>query len=91
VWAHTAYDWLRRQLPGYEHATPDTIWRRFVNTRGDLTIGPHGITARLNNRSYSPVLRHTQLAPVDLPWWNDRTLTIEIGQPHANQGRIPST
>ncbi|MGH2990272.1 MAG: hypothetical protein ACRDMA_10485 [Solirubrobacterales bacterium] len=32
VWAAAAYDALRRRLRGYESATPDTIWRRFVST-----------------------------------------------------------
>jgi hypothetical protein len=27
------------------------------------------------------VLRTAQLPPVEIPWWNGRTLTIEIGQP----------
>lgn len=81
VWAHATYDLLRRQLAGYEHATPDTIWCRFVSTRGRLTITPDGIVARLNNRTYSPVLRTAKIPPIAIPWWNDRTLTIEIGQP----------
>jgi transposase len=81
VWAHAAYDLLRRRLAGYQHATPDTIWRRFVSTRGRLTATPDGIVARLNNRTYSPVLRTAQLPPVDIPWWGGRTLTFEIGQP----------
>jgi hypothetical protein len=81
VWAHAAYDLLRRRLPGYEQATPDTIWRRFISTRGRLTITPDGITARLNNRTYSPVLRTAELPSIDIPWWNHRTLTFQIGQP----------
>jgi hypothetical protein len=81
VWAHATYDLLRRHLTGYHHATPDTIWRRFVSTRGRITIHPDGITAKLNNRTYSPVLRTAKLPPVTIPWWNNRTLTIEIGQP----------
>jgi len=82
VWAHATYDLLRRQLTGYTHATPDTIWRRFVSTRGQLTITPDGITARLNNRTYSPVLRTAKIPPIAIPWWNDRTLAIEIGPPN---------
>jgi hypothetical protein len=81
VWAHATYDLLRRHLTGYHHAAPDTIWRRFVSTRGRITIHPDGITAKLNNRTYSPVLRTAKLPPVTIPWWNNRTLTIEIGQP----------
>jgi transposase len=82
VWAHATYDLLRRQLTGYQHATPDTIWRRFVSTRGRLTINPDGIVARLNNRTYSPVLRTAKIPPTPIPWWNNRTLTIEIGPPN---------
>jgi hypothetical protein len=81
VWAHAAYDLLRRQLTGYETATPDTIWRRFISTRGRLTIAPDGIVAQLKNRTYSPVLRTAAISPVTIPWWNGRTLTIQIGQP----------
>jgi hypothetical protein len=51
-----------------------------------LTIGPHGIVARLNNRTYSPVLRTAKIPPVPIPWWNDRTLTIEIGPPNPDIG-----
>lgn len=81
VWAHAAYNLLRRQLAGYEHATPDTISRRFISTRGRLTITDDGITARLNNRTYSPVLRTAELPTVEIPWWNGRTLDLQIGQP----------
>jgi transposase len=85
VWAHAAYDLLRRQLTGYEQATPDTIWRRFISTRGRITITPDGITAKLNNRTYSPVLRTAAPPPVHIPWWNDRTLTLQIGQPPSHR------
>jgi hypothetical protein len=28
------------------------------------------------------VLRTAKIPPVPIPWWNDRTLTIEIGPPN---------
>jgi hypothetical protein len=76
VWAAAAYDALRRQLPGYESATPDTIWRRFISTSGQITIGPRDITARLNSRTYSPVTRTASLPKTEIPWWNGRHLRL---------------
>ena len=78
VWAAATYDALRRQLPGYESATPDTIWRRFISTSGQITIGPRDITARLNSRTYSPVMRTASLPKTEIPWWNGRHLRLEF-------------
>ena len=69
---------LRRRLPGYASATPDTLQRRFLNTGG--TIHSHGseIVVRLNRRTYSPVLRQATLPEtITVPWWEGRTLRYE--------------
>jgi hypothetical protein len=78
VIAQLAYDDLRRRLPGYEHATPDTIWRRFVSTRGHITLAPDGVVARLARRTYSPVLRSAELPEIEVPWWQGRRLRLEF-------------
>jgi hypothetical protein len=78
VWAQAAYDALRRRLPGYATATPDTIWRRFVSTSGQLTLGPTEVVARIAERTYSPVLRSADLPEVKVPWWGGRRLRFEI-------------
>ena len=78
VWAAATYDALRCQLPGYEGATPDTIWRRFISTSGQITIGPDHVTCRLNSRTYSPVMRTASLPNTDIPWWNGRPLRLEF-------------
>src|SRR5215207_819521 len=78
VWAQAAYDALRRRLPGYATATPDTIWRRFVSTSGQLTLGPTEVVARIAERTYSPVLRSADLPQVKVPWWGGRRLRFEI-------------
>lgn len=69
---------LRRRLPGYQAATPNTIQRRFLDTGG--TITPHGdtIVVRLDRRAYSPVLRAADLPDTTVPWWHNRTLTFEF-------------
>jgi hypothetical protein len=78
VWAAATYDYLRQRLRGYETATPDTIWRRFISTSGQLTIGPDGITCRLNSRTYSPIMRSADLPELEIPWWNGRRLRLEF-------------
>ena len=78
VAAQLAYDWLRRRLPGYETATPDTIWRRFVSTKGSVVLGPEEVVVRLGERTYSPVLRAADLPTVSVPWWEGRRLRFEL-------------
>ncbi len=76
--AQLAYDALRRRLSGYENATPDTIWRRFVSTRGCVTLGPKEVLVRLRQRTYSPVMRSASLPEVRVPWWGGRRLRFEF-------------
>ncbi len=76
--AQLAYDWLRRRLPGYQTATPDTIWRRFINTKGSVTLGPDEVVVRLGERTYSPVLRAADLPTINVPWWEGRRLRYEL-------------
>jgi hypothetical protein len=78
VWAAAAYDHLRQRLPGYEQITPNTIWRRFISTSGQITIEPHQITCRLNSRTYSPIMRSAQLPPTEIPWWDGRHLRFQF-------------
>jgi transposase len=78
VWAAAAYDHLRQRLPGYQDTTPDTIWRRFISTSGQLTIAPNAITCRLKSRTYSPVMRSADLPELEIPWWDGRHLRFQF-------------
>jgi hypothetical protein len=78
VLAHTICAALRRRLPGYHTATPDTLQRRFLSTGGTITTRRDQITVRLNRRTYSPVLRQASLPEsIAVPWWDGRTLRYE--------------
>ncbi|HWM99409.1 MAG TPA: hypothetical protein VNO54_20395 [Streptosporangiaceae bacterium] len=78
VLAHTVCTALRRRLPGYGTAAPDTLQRRFLNTGGIITSDGNQITVRLNRRTYSPVLRQAALPQtITVPWWEGRTLRYE--------------
>jgi hypothetical protein len=78
VLAHTLCAALRRRLPGYHTATPDTLQRRFLNTGGIIENHRDQITIRLNRRTYSPVLRQASLPKtITVPWWGGRTPRYE--------------
>jgi hypothetical protein len=71
---------FRLRLPGnYDHATPDTLQRRFLDTPGEIITTPQGITVKINRRAYSPVLRGATLpADTAVPWWGGRQLHFEF-------------
>ncbi len=70
VLAHTVCAALRRRLPGYGSASPDTLRGRFLNTGGIiLNHGPE-IVVRLSRRTFSPVLRQSSLPKtITILWW----------------------
>ena len=78
VLAHTLCTALRRRLPGYATAAPDTLRRRFLSTGGTITGHRDQITIRINRRTYSPVLSQASLPEIiTVPWWEGRTLRYE--------------
>ncbi len=68
---------LRRRLPGYATATPDTLQRRFLQTGGVILNRGDSVVVRLNRRTYSPVLRQADIPEVAVPWWGGRRLRFE--------------
>ena len=69
---------LRRRLPGYATATPDTLQRRFLNTGGIIENDRRQTTIRLARRTYSPVLRQASLPEtITVPWWGGQTLRYQ--------------
>jgi len=71
---------LRRRLPGYQTATPDTLQRRFPQTGGTILNNNDTITVRLDRRAYSPVLRGADLPDTTVPWWGGRQLHLEYAE-----------
>jgi hypothetical protein len=72
---------LRRRLPGYHTATPDTLQRRFLKTDGIILNDKDTITVRLDLRAYSPLLRQADIPDETIvPWWGDRRLRFQYAQ-----------
>jgi hypothetical protein len=80
VVAGNLYRLFARNLPRYQHATPDTLWRHFLDDTGTLHITPEGVTANLTLRSHHPVLINAGFADLQLPipWWDGRTLRFRF-------------
>ncbi len=56
VIAGNLYRLLALKLPRYQTATPDKIWRHFLDATGTLHITDNAVTCALNLRSHHPVL-----------------------------------
>jgi transposase len=80
VIAGNLYRLFARDLPRYEHATPDRIWRHFLDATGTLHITPEHVTCALNLRSHHPLLIDAGYADLDtpIPWWNGRILRFRF-------------
>ena len=71
---------VRTQAPRYENATPDTIWRHFLDATGTLHITETGVTCALNLRNHHPVLIDAGFADLEIPipWWHGRPLRFRF-------------
>ena len=71
---------LALKLPRYQDATPDRIWRHFLDATGTLHITGDTVTCALNLRSHHPVLIDAGFADlqVPIPWWDGRTLRFRF-------------
>ena len=80
VVAGNLYRLLARKLDRYENATPDRIWRHFLDATGTLHITDDSATCALNLRSHHPVLIDAGFADLEvpIPWWDSRTLRFRF-------------
>ena len=74
------YRLFAKALHGYERAQARQIFRRFLDTTARVTITAHQVTVQLPRRAHNPLLIDAGLVgrPVPIPWWDNRTLRIEI-------------
>jgi transposase len=80
VVAGNLYRLLALKLDRYQNATPDKIWRHFLDATGTLHITSTGVTCALNLRSHHPVLIDAGFADLEvpIPWWDGRTLRFRF-------------
>ena len=80
VIAGNLYRLLARQLPRYERATPDRLWRHFLDATGTIHTSEDALTVDLNVRTYHPVLIDAGLADraTTIPWLDGRQLRFRF-------------
>ena len=76
VLAGNCYRLLARKLPRYQLATPDRLWRHFLDDTGTVNVADDHVRVDLALRTYTPVLIDAGFPELDvpIPWWGDRTL-----------------
>ena len=80
VVAGNVYRLFARTLSRYEAATPDRLWRHFIDTTGTLHVAEDGVTVALATKTYTPVLLEAGFADLDvaIPWWQGRRLRFSF-------------
>jgi hypothetical protein len=76
VLAGNCYRLLARTLPRYELATPDRLWRHFLDTTGKVVVNEDHVRVDLALRTYTPVLIDAGFPELDvaIPWWGGKKL-----------------
>jgi hypothetical protein len=78
VIANGCYRWLARRLKGFDKAQPKDLYRKFVDTAGQVTMTPERIVVQFDRRAYNPILREAALdrAVTPIPWLGNRQLVF---------------
>ena len=78
VLAHGCYRWLARSLKGFDRCAPKQVYRKFVETSGEVFIAEGRIVVRFDRRSHTPILREAALDREYPPvaWLNDLPISF---------------
>jgi len=78
VVAAMLYQRLADKLNGFGHATPQTIFRRFINTHGSIDITNREITVCFEKRTHNPVLKEAGFEEPSAPvrWLGGRVIRL---------------
>lgn len=71
---------LAEKLRGYEQCGADVIFRKFIDTPGQIHVGTDEIEVRLNKRATNPILLQSELlnVPFTLPWISGKQIRITV-------------
>jgi len=80
VVAAMLYQRLADSLKGFNHATPQTIFRRFINTHGTIEITNKEITVCFEKRTHNPILKEAGFEEPTAPvgWLGGRVIRLEF-------------
>ena len=80
VAADLLYRELGRRLKGFERASPQKLFRKFVDTTGSVEVEQGRVRVRLAKRAHNPLLKEAGLVGLSppVPWWGHRPLLLEL-------------
>jgi hypothetical protein len=80
VVAGNVYRRFAGQLARYEHATPDKLYRHFVDSTGTIHVADDHVTVECRVKTYAPVLLEAGFQELDvaIPWWGGRRLRFKF-------------
>jgi hypothetical protein len=78
VLADLLYRKLAERLKGFSETGPSKLFRKFVDTSGDIEIREKGIIVRLSKRAHNPLLKEAGLTEPTrpVPWLGDRSVRL---------------
>lgn len=78
VLANGCYRWLAHQLHGFDTSAPKQVYRKFVETGGQVEVQSDQIVVRFDKRSHNPILREAALDQEcpSIPWLGDRKVAF---------------
>jgi hypothetical protein len=78
VVAHGCYRWLAHHLHGFDKSAPKKVYRKFVETGGQVEVQSDRIMVRFDKRSHNPILREAELDKgcPPIPWLDDRRVAF---------------
>jgi transposase len=80
VIANGCYRWLSQQLKGCERMEPKQLFRKFVQTAGDITVDGDDVIVTLDTRAHNPIIAQAQLDRDAQPitWLQNKRLRLQF-------------
>ncbi len=80
VCADLLYRELARRLKGFEQASPQKLFRKFVDTAGSVQIGDKEVRVRLHKRAHNPILKEAGLTlpTPPVPWLGGCSIHFDL-------------
>jgi hypothetical protein len=78
VLANGCYRWLAHRLHGFDKTAPKKVYRKFVETGGQVEVQSNRILVRFDKRSHNPILREAELDKEcpPIPWLGNRPVAF---------------
>jgi hypothetical protein len=74
------YQRLGAHLKGFAKSTPQTLFRKFVNTPGRIEITPEEVVVYFEKRSHNPILKEAGFDKITalVPWLNNKPVRLQF-------------